>query len=184
MKIFGFVIKKEQKNAKIEETYDFRQELKEVKLEHEKAVLEEKLKTIKKQQEYEQTLLDYKIKDQQAKIDEEFSNLPEGFEDAIEDNIEDVPAWLKPIIPSIISKFTNNSNIPPQNITPLNNNTEIGGDMSLSNDEIQAIKETTPKADLLTLKNLPDGQIKSVIRSRYPKITEECLERAIIILKR
>jgi len=184
MNILGFNIKKVVKKEKESEEFSFKDEIKQARLEHEKAILEEKLKTIRKQQEYEQKLLDYKIMEQQAKIDEDFSN---EVEDVVEEVAEqtDIPEWIKPILPSIIAKFTNQTQPPAATPQPISNtNTETAADgLTLTDEELKTIKQAANKKELELLKGMPDAQVKSVIRQRYPKITEECLERAIIILK-
>ena len=184
MKIFGLIIKKEQKAGKIEEDFDFRRELKEAKLEHEKEVMSIKLRTIKKQQELDESILDYKLKEQQARIDEEFTNIPDGLEDVLEEHTDDVPEWLQPFIGPLLGKVLNNTAQSPATSPPLTTTEQTAGGLSLTDEELRAIKDTTSKSDLITLRNLPDAQVKSVIRGRYPKITDECLERAIIILKK
>jgi hypothetical protein len=183
MKFLGLTITRERKQAKSDEIDEKRQ----IRLDHEKAVLEEKFKTIKKQQELDQILLDMKIKEQQCLMDEKYSDVPEEVEEVIEDVVEDdVPAWLKPMLPAIIAKFSQGNTQPAGNSTtnnsPQQTQQETAG-LSLTDEELQLIKQSTPKSDLITLKNLPQAQQKSIIKTRYPKITEECLERAVKILQ-
>jgi hypothetical protein len=183
MKIFGLVIKKEQKSSKVED-FDFKEELKRARLEHEKSIMDEKLKTIRKQQEYDQVLLDMKIKEQQALMEEKFSDVPEEVEDFIEES-DDVPDWIKPYIGPLVQKFVNGNNqSQPSPISPQSvDDNSKGEGMTFTNEELKAIKMSASKNDISMLKSLPDAQIKSYIRGKYPKITDECLERAISILK-
>ena len=183
MKILGFEFKRVRQ---VPSKDDFIDEKRQIRIDHEKEVLNERLKTIKKQEELDRSILDYKIREQQCKIDEDFSNFPEEIEEVIEEQAEDVPEWLKPLIPVIVKQFTANnpgSNMSPLTTNNLSNTANSEPGLSLSDEELKIIKQQTPKADIETLKGLPDAQCKAIIRQRFPKITEETLERAIKILK-
>lgn len=182
---FGTLFTKSRKSDKNDEI-DMREERKRIQIEHEKAVYDEKLKTIQRQQELERVKLDYQIKEQQCKIDEEFSDYPDGFEEAIEEHTEDVPSWLAPYVAPLLGKLLNQGQgpTPPPTINSSSgSNTSGDGPLTLNDDELRAIVQAMDPMQRKQAQKMEDGQIKSLVRMKYPKITDECLERAIKILK-
>jgi len=186
MKLLGFEISKVRKSSEKDEELDMARERKQMRLDHEKALLDEKLVTERKRQELDRARLEYEIKAQQCKMDEEFSDTDPDLDDVIDDAVgDDIPEFFKPYIPQLIAKFTGQAQpsgtIPTSNI---NNSGQITPEeLSYTDEELKIIKQSTKKEDLAALKMLPDAQCKSIIKQRYPKLTDECLERDIHILK-
>jgi len=185
MKIFGYEITRTRKSSEKEEEFDMARERKQMRIDHEKALLDEKLITERKRQELDRARLDYDIKAQQCKMDEEFSDTDPDLDDVIDDAVgDDVPEILKPYLPQIIAKFTGQTQ--PAGTPPPTINDPLGSKpagLSYTDEELKIIKQSTKAEDLKAVKMLPDAQVKSIIRGRYPTITEECLERAVRVLK-
>lgn len=185
MKIFNWQITRTRPSSEKEEEIDMVKERKQMRLDHEKALLDEKLVTERKRQELDRARLDYEIKAQQCKMDEEFSDTDPDLEDVIEEVAgDDISELLKPFLPQIISKFTGQAQPvtpPPPTINNSLGSTVTG--LSYTDEELRIIKQNMKPEDLQAAKMVPDAQIKSIVRGRYPNITDECLERAIRILK-
>lgn len=174
--IFG---RKQREREQIE--LEYLRERNEIRLDSERKKKDMDLRLKEKRQELDEKLLDYKIRDAEARIDEEFSDQPEG-DGSEEDQI------LKTFAPMITGLTKGNS---PHTVAALQQPVQSptvelskAATLTFTDDEIEEIYKTLPPEYKKIARSAPDPLIRKFVLDRYPAIAEECLNRMILRVKR
>ena len=173
--------KEEREIQRFELERAFIQEKQEQRLEFEKRKREIELSTIEKRAELEKAKLEYDIKDHQARIQEDF-----GDDEEEESDSSDINNMMAGLLGGILTKSD------PQQAQKLEQQTtlqtpvmasETSGLVEFSDEEIKIILSSIDKKYLKMAKLMPDSTIKQLIKSKYANISEDSLNRAIVIVK-
>lgn len=184
MGILSFLTRRSDEKHQLE--IDFLREKNEIKLQAERDRRDLEISLKKKKQELDEKLLDYKIRDAEEKIKEDF----EDYDDDDDETGSEEQQLLKMFAPAINGMMNKNTNS-PQNTPPAienpNNNitkaTSQAGGVTFTDDEINEIYKSLPAVYKKVARGLSDDQIKNFIKSKYPQIADECLNRMIAKVK-
>ncbi len=153
----------------------------ELKLEFERRKKELEIGIAEKRQELERSRLDYQIREQQERFKEQFEEY---------DDEETQPTELEMLAP-FLTEILNKNKVQSQTAGGSNGSSQktldtpiIPPAVSFNDDEIDEIYKALPQVYRSVAKQLSDDQIKNFVRSKYPTITEDCLNRAILRIKK
>jgi len=173
-----------QSREKWELEKEFLRERHDQKLDLERRRKEIDLLTAEKRSQLERARLDYQIKSEEEKLKEDF----EDFEDETLDDGDDSQEMklLAPFLTKILNKNTApvGDDSSRNTATPPTTQQAAPPGLTFTDEELDEIYKSTPDQYKKLAKLMTDEQIKKFIRSRYPAITDECLSRACIRIKR
>lgn len=178
MGLFDWINKKATEKWIIEQ--DFLRERNEQKLEMEREKHDLKLSVAKKQSQLEICRLDYQIRDEQEKLKEDFDST-----DDEEDGEGDNP-MLKIFGPVVANMMNSNrpAQTPSENLLNPSTPNTIPDGVSFTDDELNEIYKAIPTPYKQIAKTMSEQQIAEFIKGKYPKITQECLNRAVMRVKK